>query len=127
MSGKKSALGYLGVLKIFTHQLGLPPIKIAISEARYQNTEKCYGIQWYIMDVYTSYTVGITKKTQLLSHNPHRDFRNSIFQRNWGKYGPNRSQLLLESAEKTIRDTIMIFFYSVSYHGLFNPYPISAP
>ena len=89
---------------------------------------------WYIMDVYTSYIIGITKKHNfyLITHTGTLEIQffkeiggnmvRIVFRKNYFK-----SQLLLESAAKTIRDTIMIFFYSVSYHGLCNPYPISAP
>ena len=87
------------------------------------------------MDVYTSYTIGITKKHDfyLMAHTgtleipffkeikAKANIVRTVFRKNYFK-----SQPLLESAAKTIRDTISISFYSVSRHGMFNPYPISA-
>ena len=71
---------------------------------------------WYIMDVYTSYIIGITKKHNfyLITHTGTLEIQffkeiggnmvRIVFRKNYFK-----SQLLLESAAKTIRDTIMIF------------------
>ena len=76
---------------------------------------------WYIMDVYTSYIIGITKKHNfyLITHTGTLEIQffkeiggnmvRIVFRKNYFK-----SQLLLESAATTIRDTIMIF--STVYH-----------
>ena len=78
---------------------------------------------WYIMDVYTSYIIGITKKHNfyLITHTGTLEIQffkeiggnmvRIVFRKNYFK-----SQLLLESAATTIRDTIMIF--STMYHTM---------